>query len=76
MHIVMIFVTYVPGRHGRRLARPRGYWPDNCSFEKDMEPLDTELRKVEKTESRVLALAAAVSILSAVFLVYVAVSSM
>jgi hypothetical protein len=36
--------------------------------------LDTELRKVEKTESLALVLATAVSILSMLFLVYTAVS--
>ena len=39
-----------------------------------MEPLEAELRKVEKAESLAIALATAVSILSMLFLVYTAFS--
>lgn len=39
-----------------------------------MEPLETELRKVDKAESLAIALATAVSILSMLFLVYTAFS--
>ncbi|VGO17550.1 hypothetical protein PDESU_06147 [Pontiella desulfatans] len=37
-----------------------------------MNPLETELRKVDKAESVAMALAAAVSILSMLFLLYTA----